>query len=447
MTHSAARIARARRGVLALFWIMGFLMASMVSRYPRITELLEIGAGGLARLLLFGALGALCALLITGWMVARLGTRAVLWWSSFGVLGALSLMGWATALHSTAMFAAASFLVSVTFAFTNVPMNAEAAEVERAMQRAVLPQFHAAWSIGMAIGLGVGAAASHVGVEPVWHLLVAAALLTALRIAVIPSAVLDGAARPDDAPPGLGGPFAAARKEYRERRVVLIGLIVFSASAVEMAAAQWASLAIVEAFDQTEAMGDLLYWVFVVAMVSVRWAGSAIIARLGRVVSLRVSAVLVVVGVLIFAFTPVVALVPVAMILWGVGAALGMPVSFSAASDDPRRPAARVAAVSSFATIAGLLMPQLIGHLGDVIELRKALLTVCLGAVVSFALARAVRSSGPLFRSHRALARRIEDQARRDAAAAVLADGVEPTQVVPEDVDQATERRVERHSR
>ena len=124
-------------------------------------------------------------------------------------------------------------------------------------------------------------------------------------------------------------------------------------------------------------------------------------------VSLRVSAVLVFVGVLVFAFTPTFWAIPVAMILWGLGAGLGVPIGFSAASDDPTRAAARVAAVSSFATVAGLIMPQIIGHLGDVVELRKALTVACAAAVLSFVIARAVRSEGPLFRSHRALARGV----------------------------------------
>ncbi|WP_062303203.1 MFS transporter [Demequina subtropica] len=436
---SPARIAAARRGVLAIFWIMGVFMATQVSRYPTITELLDVSTGELARLLLFGALGALCALLVTGWSVARFGTRELLWWSSFGFLAAIALLGAATAWASQPLFAVASFLVSVGFAVTNVSMNAEAAAVERAMERAVLPQFHAAFSVGMAMGLALGAAVSHLGVAPVWHFLGVGVVLTALRLAVLPAAVMDGRPRPDDARPGLGGPFAAARDEYRDRRVVLIGLIVFSASTIEGAAAQWASLAVVEAFDQPEAVGDLLYWVFVVAMVTLRWGGAAVIGRLGRVVALRASAALVIAGVAIFAFAPALALVPVGMVLWGLGAALGVPIGFSAASDEPDKAAARVAAVSSFSTIAGLVMPQVIGHLGDLVELRKALLVTVPAAVLSFLIARAVRREGPLFRSHRALARRVEDEAARDEAAAVVADGLEPVQALPEE-DAPVER-------
>lgn len=421
-TPALARVARARVGVLTLFWLMGVLLSTYVSRVPSVAKLLDVTTGRLAVLMLFGAVGALVALLVTGWTVARFGTRAVLWWSSFVYLAAFCVVAWSTAAGSQLAFAAGQFFVSFAFAFTNVSMNAEAANVERWMGRAVMPHFHASFSVGMAVGLGFGALLSHLGVAPMWHFIAVAVVLTVVRLAVIPLAVVHGDPAPGGAPAGFGGPFKTARNEYRERRIVLIGLIVFAASTIEGAAAQWSSLAVVQAFDASEALADVAYWVFVVAMVTTRGFGAVIIGRAGRVVSLRVSAVLVFVGVLTFAFTPYFWAVPVAMILWGLGAGLGVPIGFSAASDDPTKAAARVAAVSSFATVAGLVMPQIIGHLGDVIELRKALTVACAAAVLSFVIARAVRSQGPLFRSHgrierhRALARPVS------GASAILDD-------------------------
>jgi len=410
-TPSADRVRQSRIGVLTLFWIMGVFLATFVSRTPSVTELLDVTTGRLALLMLAGAVGALFALTLTGWFVARFGTRSVLWWSTFIYLAAFLVVAWSTAAGNQFWFALGQFFVSFGFAFTNVSMNTEAANVEHWMKRAVMPQFHAAFSVGMAVGLGAGALVSHLGVAPVWHFVGAAIILTVVRMAVIAPAVVYGEPNPEGARGGFGGPFKTARDEFRERRVVLIGLIVFAASTIEGAAAQWASLAVVKGFDMSEAIGDIAYWVFVVAMVTTRGLGAPIIGRLGRVVALRSSAVLVFVGVLIFAFTPVFWLVPVAMVLWGLGAGLGVPIGFSAASDEPSKAASRVAAVSTFSTIAGLVMPQVIGRLGDVIELRKAITVVCIGAVLSFVIARAVRTEGPLFRSHRALARSVAGEA------------------------------------
>jgi len=414
--------------VLGLFWLMGVLLSTYVSRVPSVADLLEVTTGRLALLMLAGASGALVALLVTGWAVAKFGTRSILWWSSFSYVIAFAVMAYSTTIGNQALFAAGQFFISFSFAFTNVAMNAEAAHVERWMGRAVMPQFHASFSVGMAAGLAVGALLSHIGVAVVWHFIGIAAVLTVFRLSIIPLAVVDGSPSPDGARGGFGGPFKTARDEYRDRRVVLIGLVVFAASTIEGAAAQWSSLAIVQGFDTSEAVGDVAYWVFVVAMVATRGFGAPIIGRLGRVVSLRVSAVLVFVGVLIFAFTPVFWAIPVAMVLWGLGAGLGVPIGFSAAADEPRRAAARVAAVSSFATIAGLIMPQIIGNLGELIDLRVALTVVCAAAVLSFLLARAVRADGNLFRSRRATARKVGAGRLTETAEVVLADGVEPVQ-------------------
>jgi hypothetical protein len=430
-------LSQARWGVLGLFFIMGVLLSTFLSRVPSITEALQVTTGRFAVLMLTGAIGAFLALLVTGWAVARFGTRSILVWSSFSYLVSFAVMAWALAEGNQWAFAAGQFFVSFSFAFTNVPMNAEAANVERWVGRAIMPHFHASFSVGMAAGLAFGAIVSHAGVSPTVHFMVVAVTLTVARLWLIRPAVVHGHPA-EEVPRGIGGPFKTARDEYRDRRVILIGLIVFAASTIEGSAATWSSLAIVDSFGVSEAFGDIFYWVFLVAMVTTRGFGAQIIGRLGRVVSLRVSAVLVVLGVVMFAFGPVFAIVGVGMILWGLGAGLGVPIGFSAASDEPRRAAARVAAVSSFATIAGLVMPQIIGHLGDVVELRKALMVVSGAAVMSFLLARAVRAEGPLLRSHKAMARkeRLAAEAAVDEVSVVVADGVEPMQAAPDEAER-----------
>ncbi|WNM26952.1 MFS transporter [Demequina capsici] len=403
----ASRVRSARIGVLSLFGFLGLLTATFLSRVPSMRDLLDVSPAGLATLLIFGAVGALTALLITGWAAARLGTRALLWWSNLSYLGAISMVGLATMLGDHVLFAAGYFLVSFSFAFTNVAMNTEAARIERRVGRAIMPQFHAGFSLGMAIGLGVGVLFSHAGIAPLWHFLIVGTVATVARLFIVPLSTIDGRPDPDAAAASLGGPFATAKAEYRDPHVILIGMIVFAGAMTENVAAQWLPLSVVDDFGLTESTADLVYWVFVVAMVTVRWFGARVIGRLGRVVSLRASAVLVASGVLLYAFTPAVHLVPVAAALWGMGAALGAPIGFSAAADDPARAAARMAAVSSFSTIAGLVVPQLVGRVAELVELRYALLLVLVAATITFTLARAVRSPKGLFRSRRAQERAV----------------------------------------
>lgn len=403
-TPTPARVRSARRALLVIFGLLGTLMTTFLSRMPSLRDLLVVDPAGLAILLLFGALGALAALMVAGWANARFGARALLWWTSFGYMFALAGVGVASAMGSQILFATAYFFVSLTLALSNVPANAEAAELERLVGRSIMSQFHAAFSVGMGVGLAIGALASHFGISPAWHFAIVALAVTLVRLALIPRAIIDGMPDARVASNSLGGPFATAGAEYRNRRVLLIGAIVFAAAMTEMIAAQWLSLSVVDDFGKAESMGDIVYWIFVAAMFTVRVNGAAVIDRLGRVVTLRVGTVFVVAGVSLFAFTPTFWLVPVAVILWGIGAALNFPIGFSAAAEDPRYAAARVAAVSSFSTVAGLMVPQAIGRLAstDLLSLRHAMLLVIIGAIASFTLARSVRSENRIFRSRRA---------------------------------------------
>ncbi len=422
-----ARVRSAHRALIVMFALLGLLLTTFLSRIPTIRDLLHVSSGGLAALLLFGALGALAALMVAGWANARFGSRALLWWVSFAHLAALVSLGLSTWVGSPVFFAIANFFVSLAFALSNVPANAEAAEVERRVGRSIMPQFHAGFSVGMALGLALGIAASHWHVAPLWHFAVVAVVATVVRLAIIPIAVLDGTPDPRVASRSLGGPFATAGVEYRNRRVLLIGGIVFASAMAEMIASQWLSLSVVDDFGKREAMGDIIYWIFVASMFTVRMSGAGIIDRLGRVVTLRASAVLVVAGVTLFAFTPTFWAVPLAVVLWGAGAALNFPIGFSAAADDPRHAAARVAAVSSFSTTAGLIVPQIIGRMAEWIPLRHAMLLVAIGSVTSFVLARAVRSDRYIFRSRRAQERVVGSQFLRrgkaDPAALIDAAG------------------------
>lgn len=408
----AARIAHARWGVMGLFLAMGILLSTFLARIPTVRDELHVDKGQLATLLIFGAGGAFVALLLTGWAAARYGTRALLVWSTITYTLAFVGVGLASHYGSHEFFAAAQFLTSFSFAFTNVSMNAEAAAVERHVGRKIMPQFHAAFSAGMALGLAIGWVFSHYGVPPVWHFASLALALAAVRLALVPAATIDG--RPVSATAGraLGGPFATAKAEYRDRRVLMIGLIIFAASMTEGAAAQWISLATVDDFGQPESTGVAMYWVFVVAMVTIRSLGAFLLERFGRVVMLRASAASVMAGIALFAFSPTFGLAPVALLLWGVGAALGVPIGFSAAADEPGRAAARVAAVSSFATLAGVAIPPVIGHLAEGLgSVRHALLLVILASLTSWVLARAVRKDERLF-----LGRRRRRSARAGAA-------------------------------
>jgi MFS family permease len=82
-------------------------------------------------------------------------------------------------------------------------------------------------------------------------------------------------------------------------------------------------------------------------------------------------------------------------VLWGFGAALAVPVGIAAASDNPMRAAGRVAVVSSFASVASIAAPPLLGIAAASTGARHALVLIAVAMVASVLLARNVAPARP----------------------------------------------------
>lgn len=393
------------------FGLFGVIGASWMSRLPSVREALGISASQLGLLLVVGGLGSLVSVVSAGAVVARFGSRTTLVVATVGNVVGFGLVALGTGTGGVALFAVGAFLNGVCGALTNVPINICAASVEQHVGRAILPHFHAAFSIGAACGALVAAAFSwaHVGITA--QIVVVTLAVTAARALLIapatafapdraaparssaPAGSADGA---DDgtapAPaPRRGAGVRAALAAWREPRTLLIGLVLLASSLSEGSAGNWLSIAVVDGFDVREALGAVAYGTFVGAMTVFRFAGTGLIDRFGRVAVLRASGVSALVGLLVFGLAPSLPLAWVGIVLWGCGAALANPVAIAAASDDPAHAAPRVAVATSFSTVAMLTAPPLLGLMVDQVGARHMLLVICAATVLSLAVAGQVR--------------------------------------------------------
>ncbi|GED08117.1 MFS transporter [Cellulosimicrobium cellulans] len=398
------------------FGLFGVVGASWMSRLPSVREALGISASQLGLLLVVGGLGSLVSVVSAGAVVARFGSRTTLVVATVGNVVGFGLVALGTGTGGVVLFAVGAFLNGVCGALTNVPINICAASVEQHVGRAILPHFHAAFSIGAACGAIVAAAFSwaHVGITAqilvvTLAVTVARAVLIAPATALAPDQVASGAPAPagttdlvDGAAPAAsprrGAGVRAALAAWREPRTLLIGLVLLASSLSEGSAGNWLSMAVVDGFEVREALGAVAYGTFVGAMTVFRFAGTGLIDRFGRVAVLRASGVSALVGLLVFGLSPSLPLAWVGIVLWGCGAALANPVAIAAASDDPAHAAPRVAVATSFSTVAMLTAPPLLGLLVDGVGARHALLVICAATVLSLAVAGAVhpaRSTAP----------------------------------------------------
>ncbi|WP_156968488.1 MFS transporter, partial [Cellulomonas bogoriensis] len=394
------RVLRARRLLIGLYGLLGITVASWLSRLPSVREALDLSTGQLGVILLTGAVGSLATVLVAGAIVVRWGSVKVLLAAAVLFACGNTLLAVGPAVGLVPVLVAGIIVLSMSFALGNVPMNVESAVIERHMRRTVVPQFHAAFSIGSVVGSGLGAAAAWAEVPLLVQFGAVSVGSLVWRFLTVPGAVLPTTApvavtQDEGTPRRRGAGFRASLGAWRERRTLLVGVIVMAAALSEGSANNWLAISVVDGFAQREAVAALVFGAFVASMTVSRVIGPRLIDRLGPVRVLATSAVVSVAGLVLFGTAPTLSLAVVGVVGWGLGAGLAVPIGMVAVSEDPMQAAGRVAVVSAFASMASLAAPPALGLAAEALGARQALLLVAIPLVVAALLSGQVRPQRP----------------------------------------------------
>ncbi len=365
-------VLRAQRATYVAFISSGFGFASWASRIPSIRDSLNASPSTLGLVLLCVALGSLVALPLAGVVVTRFGTARAVAAMAVCLAVGLAVVGIGYP-HGVWPVVVGLFLFGFGNGTWDVAMNVEGAAVEQGLGRAVLPRFHAGWSVGSVLGALGGAAMVALGVPVTAHLLAAAVLVAV----VVPMVVLGGFL-PVTVPAAVESASTTDKprhplQSWWEPRTLLIGLFVLCMAFTEGTGNDWLAVAVQDGYAAPPVAGPLTFATFLAAMTCGRWFGPQLIDRYGRVRALRTSAGIALFGLLLIVFGGVLPLAVAGALLLGVGTALGFPVGMSAAADDPQRAAGRVSVVASIGYTAFLAGPPLIGFLGDHVGVLRAL--------------------------------------------------------------------------
>jgi MFS family permease len=412
VTDDAGKLGWLKTGVFLAYAFNGFALSSWSVRIPGIASELGLDAGELGGFLLAGAIGTLAMVTVAGQSVQRFGPRTTYLVATAVFVVAYATLGIAASGLGFIALLVANVLHGSAFALTNVPQSILAAEAERRTGRTIIPQFHASYSIGAAGGAALGGVAAGVGVPLLAQFLVLAGLAVVVRGLVVrfmghrphPSKDDRAAARTAMLSPEMPSERVAPRSRlsrlftsgrnsvWREPQTLLLGLVVFGAALSEGAANNWMSVAVVDSFGAEEWVGAAALTTFLVAQTVGRIFGGPLVDRFGRLRMLRVSGIVSALGVLAFAVVPSLPLALAGAALWGLGAALGVPICIAIAAADRLRGPSRVAAVTSLSSVANIAGPPVLGALGTLVGVRLGLsvVSVVVGAGVGLA-GRAVR--------------------------------------------------------
>lgn len=388
MTARSSRKALRHRtwALFMFFFLPGLLMASWATRTPAIRDILSVSTAEMGTVLFGLSVGSMSGILCSAWLVKRFGTRNVIRTTMSCALFGMMILSLALWLSSAWLFAIGLGIFGASFGSAEVAINVEGAAVEREMNKTVLPMMHGFYSFGTLVGAGIGMALTAFGIPATLHILLAA-LVGIAPIFIAIKAIPDGTGKntaEDKQHSEKGIPF------YRDIQLMLIGVVVLAMAFAEGSANDWLPLLMVDGHGFSPTSGSLIYAGFTLGMTVGRFTGGWFIDRYSRVAVVRASALMGALGIGLIIFVDSAWVAGVSVILWGLGASLGFPLTISAASDTGPDAPTRVSVVATTGYLAFLVGPPLLGYLGEHYGLRSAMLVVLALVILAALIAKAV---------------------------------------------------------
>jgi MFS family permease len=384
-------VSRWRWSITAAFGLGGITVSAWGPRLPAIKADLGIGTATIGLLLAGVTVGAIGGLLASTPVRHWLGGRRAVFGALLLIAAAMSVLGLALLLGSVPLVAVAFVITGAGVGGLDVLINVEGAAVEQSAGRTLMPSMHAAWSIGVAAGSGIGAACAAIGISPSAQIIGEAVVIAAAAFGVA-AGIPDGKREP--APPPSRSRGAMLRQWLRgwlDWRLLLIGVVMLGVELGEGSAGNWLTLAMRNDHGQGAAIAAMFAAAFAAAEALARIFGGPVVDRLGRARTVRITTALGVIGVVLFIEASSPWLLLAGVLLWAVGVSMGFPLGTSAAAASGPNPAARVSVVSSIGYFANLAGPPVIGVLAQSAGLLSALWLIVALFVAAFAAAGALR--------------------------------------------------------
>jgi len=365
---------RIRLAVSLFYFGQGIAFASWASRIPDIKHSLNLSDGELGSILLALPLGQLVTMPVSGNLVTKYGSKAILTLTAPLYVLALSNLGLATAPWHLAAFL---FLFGVIGNMCNIAVNTQGSEAEKLFGRPIMTSFHGAWSIAGFTGALIGLLMVNIHVAPYHHFWIIVAIIFINIFFNYKHLV-----------PGKGTQTERKGKLLMKPEGILLqlGIIGFCSMATEGAMFDWSGVYFKEIVKAPSSLVILGYASFMIMMATGRFVGDKIIAKLGRKKTIQISGLIISSGMFISVFLPYVVTATIGFMLVGIGVSSIVPTVYSVAGKNGKiSPGMAIAMVSSVSYLGFLMGPPLIGYISALSSLQYSYAVIgCFGLFVSF---------------------------------------------------------------
>lgn len=368
-----------RVAVSAIFFLQGLCFASWASRIPTIQQQMGFSDTQLGLVLLALPVGLMLSLPLSGWLVARQGSRRV------AIVGALlysfTLLTLGIASNPLQLVSCLVFF-GLAANMLNIAINTQAVGVEALYSRSIMASFHGLWSLAGFVGAAVGTIMIGYGVSPLPHFgiimgLIIAGVLVAGRH-ILPA---DANSASTDQPIFV----------LPDKSLLILGVIAFCCMICEGAMFDWSGVYFRKVVQAEKAWVGAGYTAFMSTMAAGRFVADRFTSHFGYARTLQFSGLLTASGLLLAVLMPQLWPSIVGFLLVGFGVSSVVPLVYGAAGRSTvMSPGVALAAVSTVGFLGFLIGPPLIGLVAGATSLRISFSIIAvMGLCIALLAARA----------------------------------------------------------
>jgi len=350
---------RIRWAVSMFYFSMGLCFASWASRIPDIKAALHLGEAELGTLLFAVPIGQLATMPFSGKLVTRFGSRDMVTFSLFFYVISLITLGLS---HATWQLAAGLFLFGVFGNLSNISVNTQGIYTEVLFRKTIMSSFHGMWSFAGFTGALVGLVMLAFKLSPFTHFVIVGIIIVLLILfnyrylikakETIKTEKKRLFAKPDSA-------------------LLWLGVIAFCCMASEGIMFDWSGVYFKEIVEAPGPLVVLGYTSFMIMMAGGRFFGDRFVHRAGAKKIMRISGIVISVGLFTAVVFPYLIPATLAFMLVGLGVSTIVPTVYSLAGKNKTvSPGEALTVVSSVSFLGFLMGPPVIGFIAEISSLR-----------------------------------------------------------------------------
>lgn len=362
MNHKRSRIA-----ISALFFLHGLCFSSWGARIPAIQEIHGLTEASLGTLLLALPVGSIFSMPLAAGLVSRFGSKRIL---TLAII-LYSLMLVSVGLAQTVWQLTVSLIIfGLTSNMVNVSLNTQAVKIESLYQRPIMASLHGLWSLAGFVAGAISALMIGSGIVPFKHFIFIS-IVVAMMVALFSHNLL----------PDVAGSRSVGGRSFKwpDRSLMGLGLIAFCSMICEGAMFDWSGIYFKKVVGAEGAWVSAGYVSFMSTMAGTRFVADYFKERYGFHVILKMSGVLIFLGLMISVIFPQLYLSMAGFLLVGAGVSAVVPMVFSEAGKTrSMSPSGAIAAVSTIGFLGFLIGPPLIGWIAGATNLRLSFVIIAL---------------------------------------------------------------------